>query len=89
MCGLGTIIYIVIGFIGEGEKIEAQIREMDILSPVGFGPAACSSFRTKSGSRTKSGRLQFIPDAVRNVRETLGFMSHEIRPFPDAVRNDR
>ena len=28
---------------------------------VGFGPAAGSSFRTKSGSRTQSGHLQFIP----------------------------
>ena len=30
-----------------------------------------SSFRTKSGSRTKSGHLQFIPDAIRNDRENL------------------
>ena len=62
MSCVGTIIFIATGVLGEGEKIEAIFCGIQVLLAVGFGPAEGSSFRTKSGSRTKSGHLQFIPD---------------------------
>ena len=39
MCGSGTIIYIAIGFIGEGEKIKVfKGRRSHVLFPVGLNP---------------------------------------------------
>ena len=53
MCGLGTILYIATGVLGEGEKIEAQIGEMDVS-------VTC---------RIWSGHMQFIPDQIRKPDE--------------------